>query len=95
MPRDLHLPTIDDIKEELAKFTIDRVRKGTTVIVRPLSVAASSSSSPVMLLPKFAVRGMLKTFGLPGTVLDVDQVSVSPLRVDPFPQIILRLSEFY
>ena len=28
MPRDLHLPTIDDIKEELAKFTIERVRKG-------------------------------------------------------------------
>ena len=28
MPRDLHLSTIDDIKEELAKFTIERVRKG-------------------------------------------------------------------
>ena len=87
MPRDLHLPTIDDIKEELAKFTIDRVRKGTTVVVRPLAAApashtlhhhpsgAGSAGAAMMVLPKFAVRGMLKTFGLPGTVLDVDQVS--------------------
>ncbi len=67
MPRDLHLPTIEDIKEELAKFTIERVRKGTTVVIRlpPGGV----------LLPKFAVRGMLKTFGLTGSVLDLDQVS--------------------
>ena len=88
MPRDLHLPTIDDIKEELAKFTIDRVRKGTTVVVRPLAVAPGTSHHPLhsaggaavgtmMVLPKFAVRGMLKTFGLPGTVLDVDQVLAS------------------
>ena len=66
MPRDLHLPTIDDIKEELGKFTIERVRKGTTVVVR------APSGGPI--LPKFAVRGMLKTFGLTGVVLDVDQV---------------------
>lgn len=26
-------------------------------------------------LPKFAIRGMLKTFGLHGVVLDVDSVS--------------------
>jgi E3 ubiquitin-protein ligase HECTD4 len=70
MPRDLLLPTIDDIKQELAKFTIDRVRKGTTVIIRPLTLGSSSTS-----LPKYAVRGMLKSFGLPGIVLDVDQVS--------------------
>ncbi len=69
IPRDLHLPTIDDIKEELAKFTIERVRKGTTVVVR----AAASTT----LLPKFAVRAMLKTFGLSGTVLDVDQVGIA------------------
>ena len=68
MPRDLHLPTIDDIKEELAKFTIERVRKGTTVVVRV------PSSGPI--LPKFAVRGMLKTFGLTGVVLDLDQVRI-------------------
>ncbi len=67
MPRDLHLPTIDDIKDELAKFTIERVRKGTTVVIR-----AAVAGGPVLL--KFAVRGMLKTFGLTGVVLDVDQV---------------------
>ena len=69
MPRDLHLPTIDDIKEDLAKFTIDRVRKGTTVIIRdPKGTGATT------LLPKYAVRSMLKTFGLTGTVLDIDNV---------------------
>ena len=69
MPRDLHLPTIDDIKEDLAKFTIDRVRKGTTVIIRD-----PKGSGTTTLLPKYAVRSMLKTFGLTGTVLDIDNV---------------------
>ncbi|GFR88445.1 hypothetical protein ElyMa_006100100, partial [Elysia marginata] len=86
IPRDLHLPTIDDIKEDLAKFTIDRVKKGTTVNIRTptgmtggTSSAAggsnsstTSTSNATMQLPKFAVRSMLKTFGLTGTVLDVD-----------------------
>ncbi|KAK3804042.1 hypothetical protein RRG08_062412 [Elysia crispata] len=86
IPRDLHLPTIDDIKEDLAKFTIDRVKKGTTVNIRtptgmtgatPNAAGGSSSSTAstsnaTMQLPKFAVRSMLKTFGLTGTVLDVD-----------------------
>ena len=71
MPRDLHLPTIDDIKEELAKFTIDRVRKGTAVVIRN---ASATSSSGTIFLPKYAVRSMLKTLGLMGVVLDVDQV---------------------
>ena len=89
IPRDLHLPTIDDIKEDLAKFTIDRVKKGTTVNIRtptgmtgatPNAAGGSSSSTAstsnaTMQLPKFAVRSMLKTFGLTGTVLDVDTVS--------------------
>lgn len=30
IPRDLYLPTIEDIKDEANKFTIDKVRKGTT-----------------------------------------------------------------
>ena len=72
MPRDLHLPTIDDIKEELAKFTIERVRKGTTVVIRTCGLTGPSGTT---VLPKFAVRGMLKTFGLMGMVLDVDTVS--------------------
>lgn len=28
VPRDLYLPTIEDIKDEANKFTIDKVRKG-------------------------------------------------------------------
>ena len=69
MPRDLHLPTIDDIREELAKFSIERVRKGTTVVIR-------TPPAGMTVVPKFAVRGMMKSFGLTGVVLDVDQVSV-------------------
>ena len=90
IPRDLHLPTIEDIKEDLAKFTIDRVKKGTTVNIRtPTGMIAGSSSggagstsstastsNATMQLPKFAVRSMLKTFGLTGTVLDVDTVGL-------------------
>lgn len=30
-------------------------------------------------LPKFAIRGMLKTFGLHGVVLDVDSVSTTTI----------------
>ncbi|XP_022104608.1 probable E3 ubiquitin-protein ligase HECTD4 isoform X2 [Acanthaster planci] len=69
MPRDLHLPTIEDIKTEAAKFTIDKVRKGTTVVVRQPESSGSVGSTVV---PKFAVRAMLKTFGLTGMVLDID-----------------------
>lgn len=29
IPRDLYLPTIEDIKDEANKFTTDKVRKGT------------------------------------------------------------------
>lgn len=32
IPRDLYLPTIEDIKDEANKFTIDKVRKGTAHI---------------------------------------------------------------
>ena len=74
IPRDLHLPTIDDVKQEAAKFTIDKVRKGTTVIIRPLG-EESTSSAGGMLVPKYAIRSMLKTLGLSGVVLDVDTVS--------------------
>lgn len=28
IPRDLYLPTIEDIKDEASKFTIEKVRKG-------------------------------------------------------------------
>ena len=71
MPRDLHLPTIEDIKTEAAKFTIDKVLKGTTVVIHQPDTTGSAGSTVV---PKFAVRAMLKTFGLTGMVLDIDSV---------------------
>lgn len=131
IPRDLYLPTIEDIKDEANKFTIDKVRKGmscTSVwgvsefcqaclsLHRPLGPAALAAPLPATqpqlhlagacglqhpfflvpgltvvtrcpdsnnvapnpvgtALPKFAIRGMLKTFGLHGVVLDVDSAS--------------------
>lgn len=33
IPRDLYLPTIEDIKDEANKFTTDKVRKGTLNLI--------------------------------------------------------------
>lgn len=74
IPRDLHLPTIEDIKEDLAKFTIERVKKGITVVIRTPSGIGTSGTA---VLPKYAVRSMLRTFGLTGNVLDIDSVCIS------------------
>ncbi|ERE76481.1 putative E3 ubiquitin-protein ligase C12orf51-like protein [Cricetulus griseus] len=79
IPRDLYLPTIEDIKDEANKFTIDKVRKGLTVVTRSPDSSNVASSTVGTALPKFAIRGMLKTFGLHGVVLDVDSVSEQPL----------------
>lgn len=38
-----------------------------------------ASSAVATALPKFAIRGMLKTFGLHGVVLDVDSASRASL----------------
>uniref|UniRef100_A0A3B4BE60 HECT domain-containing protein n=1 Tax=Periophthalmus magnuspinnatus TaxID=409849 RepID=A0A3B4BE60_9GOBI len=75
IPRDLYLPTIEDIKDEANKFTIDKVRKGLTVVIRCPDSNNTSSTIGGTALPKFAIRGMLKTFGLHGAVLDVDSVN--------------------
>ncbi|KAM7332053.1 hypothetical protein ACRRTK_008761 [Alexandromys fortis] len=84
IPRDLYLPTIEDIKDEANKFTIDKVRKGfafassllcLTVVTRSPDSSNVASSTVGTALPKFAIRGMLKTFGLHGVVLDVDSVN--------------------
>ncbi|TKS78950.1 putative E3 ubiquitin-protein ligase HECTD4 [Collichthys lucidus] len=76
IPRDLYLPTIEDIKDEANKFTIDKVRKGLTVVIRCPDSNNTNSTTGGTALPKFAIRGMLKTFGLHGVVLDVDSVSI-------------------
>ncbi|XP_060106352.1 probable E3 ubiquitin-protein ligase HECTD4 isoform X1 [Heteronotia binoei] len=75
IPRDLYLPTIEDIKDEANKFTIDKVRKGLTVVTRCPDSNNVATSTVGTALPKFAIRGMLKTFGLHGVVLDVDSVN--------------------
>ncbi|KAK7934210.1 hypothetical protein WMY93_005106 [Mugilogobius chulae] len=69
IPRDLYLPTIEDIKDEANKFTIDKVRKGLTVVIRCPDSNNTSSTIGGTALPKFAIRGMLKTFGLHGQCL--------------------------
>ncbi|XP_069038398.1 probable E3 ubiquitin-protein ligase HECTD4 isoform X3 [Lepisosteus oculatus] len=75
IPRDLYLPTIEDIKDEANKFTIDKVRKGLTVVIRCPDSNNTNSTTGGTALPKFAIRGMLKTFGLHGVVLDVDSMN--------------------
>ncbi|XP_059510969.1 probable E3 ubiquitin-protein ligase HECTD4 isoform X1 [Stegostoma tigrinum] len=75
IPRDLYLPTIEDIKDEANKFTTDKVRKGLTVVIRYPDSNNLNSSTGGTALPKFAIRGMMKTFGLNGVVLDVDTVN--------------------
>lgn len=69
IPRDLHLPNLEDIKEESSRFTIEHIRKGMAVVIRNLSFSCTSKSRR---LPKFAVHAMTKTFGLTGVVLEVD-----------------------
>ncbi|GAB6029828.1 putative E3 ubiquitin-protein ligase HTD4 [Chamberlinius hualienensis] len=72
IPRDLHLPTIEDIKEDMSRISLDRLKKGQEVLIRN-AVANSVANTGVTVLPKFAVPGMLKTFGLLAVVLDIEQ----------------------
>lgn len=51
---------------------------GLTVVTRSPDSNNVASSTVGTALPKFAIRGMLKTFGLHGVVLDVDSVSEQP-----------------
>ena len=64
IPRDLHLPTMDDVKADMGKFTISRVKKGSVVVIQKE-------------LPYVRSRGrsMPKTQGLTGIVLDVDEAN--------------------
>lgn len=48
---------------------------GLTVVIRCPDSNNTNSGTVGTALPKFAIRGMLKTFGLHGVVLDVDSVS--------------------
>ena len=66
IPRDLHLPTIENVKAQMSKLSIDRIRKGQQVFI------SNNSDLDLTNLPKYCVPLMLKTFGLPGEVLEVD-----------------------
>ena len=48
---------------------------GAAVVIR----TPNSANTYSMVLPKFAVRGMVKTFSLTGVVLDIDQVIITML----------------
>ena len=75
IPRDMHLPTIEDIKEEMSKFTIERLKKGQQVLISNLCTENA--------MPKFSVPLMFKTFGLPGEVLEID-VSNELVQVESY-----------
>lgn len=49
IPRDLYLPTIEDIKDEANKFTTDKVRKGTVELLLHVQLQPPRSALPVEL----------------------------------------------
>ncbi len=69
IPRDLRLPTIEDVKKDMAKFTIDKIRKGDAVTISPLSKGDETAPSS----GEFATVSQMKTFGLSGEVLEIDE----------------------
>lgn len=62
IPRDLHLPTMDDVKADLGKFTISHVKKGSVVVIQK-----------ELPYSRCGGRTLQKTQGLTGIVLDVDE----------------------
>ena len=62
IPRDLNLPTMDDVKADLGKFTISHVKKGSVVVIQ--------KELPYI---RCGGRTLQKTQGLTGIVLDVDE----------------------
>lgn len=62
IPRDLHLPTMDDVKADLGKFTISHVKKGSVVVIQK-----------ELPYSRCGGRMLQKTQGLTGIVLDVDE----------------------
>ena len=64
LPRDLNLPTLDDVREELQRFSIDRLRRGQPVVV----VCRGEGD----VLPGYCTPTMAATLGLAGEVLEVD-----------------------
>jgi molybdenum cofactor biosynthesis enzyme MoaA len=66
-------------KTTLTQLCVVSNMTGLTVVIRCPDSNNTNSTTGGMALPKFAIRGMLKTFGLHGVVLDVDSVSAAQL----------------
>ena len=60
IPGDLKLPTIDEVRCEIAKFSVNTVKKGDAVLIKNGNAT-------------FATLAQTKTFGLLGEVVDVDR----------------------
>ena len=63
------LPTLDDVKEEMTKLTVEKLKPGQ--IVEVVSIEGAS--------PKFASGPQLKTFGLVGEVIQVSFLQVKKI----------------
>lgn len=66
---------LQKLSNEENTFKVVSLSPGLTVVTRSPDSNNVTSSAVGTALPKFAIRGMLKTFGLHGVVLDVDSVS--------------------
>jgi len=64
IPRDMHLPTLEDVKAEMSKFTIEKLKRGQQVLITELG-----KDDPPQ---KYCIPAMMKTFGLVGEVLEID-----------------------
>ena len=73
IPGDLVLPTIEDVKEEMSKFTIDKIKKGD--LVKLMTPPHQGDRSGGGQEANFSCLAQLKTFGLHGEVLDVDRAN--------------------
>ena len=69
IPGDLVLPTIEDVKEEMSKFTIAKIKKGDMVKLKGFNQGDRAQEAA------FSCLSQLKTFGLYGEVLDVDRTN--------------------
>ncbi len=68
IPRDLHLPTPEDVREDMMKFTIDTIKKGDQVVIVELSEENEDAA-------EYATMSQMRTFGQNGSVLEVDELN--------------------
>jgi len=71
------LPTLEEVKAEASRVTMERIKVGMRVLLHP-NPTKQKSDVQDSIIPKYAVSAMLKTFGLVGEVLDIDKVFFMP-----------------